>query len=170
MASILGPSSDWMGRYSCQPSKHILPILPMKPCMDFLFSFARWTIAKFPIFWGVWRVGTGAISHSNRALKIWKKSWIFFFLEIFDNFCSKCHETSWKSFPNTYFDFSSHKHKISPHDIAHSELFLGPTKLYSYWFSKMRGFYWNNGTMTSKWPQMDNNPTQCLGYAIYFDI
>ena len=95
MAPISGPLSEWMARFSCQPSKHILPILPMKPCMDFSFSFARWTIAKFPIFWGVWRVGTGAISHSNRALKIWKKSWIFF-LEIFDNFCSKCHETSWK--------------------------------------------------------------------------
>ena len=72
MAPILGPSSDWMGCFSCQPSKHILPILPMKPCMDFLFSFARWTIAKFPIFWGVWRVGTGTMSVPNWALENWK--------------------------------------------------------------------------------------------------
>ena len=81
MPPIFGPSSDCMGRFSCQPSKHVLPILTIKPCMDFQFFFARWTFAKFPIFWGVWGVGTGVISHSNQALKIWKNSWNFFFLK-----------------------------------------------------------------------------------------
>ena len=109
MAPISGPLSEWMARFSCQPSKHILPILPMKPCMDFSFSFARWTIAKFPIFWGVCEVATMFLSALNWDLKIWKilkKNFSLKFLKI----CAQNAMGHHKKYAQYFFFIFDHRH------------------------------------------------------------
>ena len=55
----------------------------------------------------------------------------FFFLEIFETFCSKCHGTSSKTCPIIFFHFSLHAHQVLSDDMARKKLFQDLLKLIS---------------------------------------
>ena len=108
-APILGLSDDSFSREWWKCQKHVLLILAMKLCMNSFFYFARWTIAKFPIFWGVWRQAGVILSALNWDMKIWKILQKNFFWN-FWNFLFKMPWDFIKNMPNHIFFIFHYMH------------------------------------------------------------